>query len=460
MSIWDSMVASASRAVTQAATQAGEVTAVVATKAKLSADLLVIDRDITTRMERFGVDMYAHLEGITSTQEFYVADDRLINIIRPTLISAQREVAAYERKRDAMRGRVNLAEAERVGTGSIIYAATMGEKLMNAAKFAAAGAKEAANKTELAMLERQILGFKEEFGTKLYPIFAAMEDDEGWLPTDRKVRSLYDAAREDIAKMQSAKDEKREQIRRLDGGGAEDDGGFAPPPAVAENALTPTAVATPIGQTMPWASTLPPTSSASGGYGSSGYGIAQQQPIPPAYAQQQQQQQQHQPPIHNSGFGFMQTAAHQPSGGGNVAMPFASSASMPQYHGGGLAQQQRQQQQQYPPAAAPSGHHHHQQQPTAQQQPRSAMAAAFDPFDGIPGAGGPAASAPSWAVAAPPYKADAAALPSPDWFDSFSVGSSSNNNDAARNNNINAGGGTAGKQQSSLSDADMSLFKY
>ena len=178
------MVASASRAVTQAATQAGEVTAVVATRAKLSADLLVIDRDITSRMERFGVDMYAHLEGITSTQEFYVADDRLINILRPTLISAQREVAANERKRDAMRGRVNLAEAKRVGTGSIIYAATVGEKLMNAAKFAAAGTKEAANKTKLAMLERQILGFKEEFGTKLYLIFAAMEDDEGWLPTD------------------------------------------------------------------------------------------------------------------------------------------------------------------------------------------------------------------------------------------------------------------------------------
>ena len=184
MSMWDSMVASASRAVTQAATQAGEVTAVVATRAKLSADLLVIDRDITSRMERFGVDMYAHLEGITSTQEFYVADDRLINILRPTLISAQREVAANERKRDAMRGRVNLAEAKRVGTGSIIYAATVGEKLMNAAKFAAAGTKEAANKTKLAMLERQILGFKEEFGTKLYLIFAAMEDDEGWLPTD------------------------------------------------------------------------------------------------------------------------------------------------------------------------------------------------------------------------------------------------------------------------------------
>ena len=88
------------------------------------------------------------------------------------------------------------------------------------------------------------------------------------------------------------------------------------------------------------------------------------------------------------------------------------------------------------------------------------MAAAFDPFDGIPGAGGTAAPAPSWAVAPPVHKADAAALPSPDWFDSFAVGSSNNNNNAPRNNNNGAVGGAGNKQQSSLSDADMSLFKY
>merc|ERR1719183_2681437 len=109
----------------------------------------MIDRDIHARKEKFGVDMYAHLEKITTTQEFYVAVDRLINVIRPTLIKAQREVAAYERKRDAMKGKVNMAESNRTGSASIFTAQTIGEKLMNAAKYAAAGAKEAASKTEL-----------------------------------------------------------------------------------------------------------------------------------------------------------------------------------------------------------------------------------------------------------------------------------------------------------------------
>ena len=318
--MWDSVVSAA----TKAATQAGEATQTAATKTKLHADLLLIDRDVNARKEKFGVDMYAHLEQITSTQEFYVADDRLINVIRPTLIKAQREVAAYERKRDTLKGKVNLAEANRTGTASILGAQTIGEKLMNAARYAAAGAKEATSKTELAMIERQILGFKEEFGLEMYPVFESMEDNEGWLPTDRKVRALYDQCREDIADMVKAKAEKQEQIKRLDG---LEGSGLTPPtvPVVAAQP-TPAVVATPVhggqqqqqpppphGQ-MPWASTT--QSNPAGAYGSS-YGSSQQashgQYGGQQYGGQQYggtMQQQSQPPQQheqqpNSGFAFM-----------------------------------------------------------------------------------------------------------------------------------------------------------
>jgi len=311
--MWDNIVGAA----TKAATQAGEATQTAATKTKLHADILLIDRDINARKEKFGVDMYAHLEQITSTQEFYVADDRLINVIRPTLIKAQREVAAYERKRDTLRGKVNLAEANRVGTASILGAQTIGEKLMNAARYAAAGVKEATSKTELAMIERQILGFKEEFGLEMYPVFESMEDNEGWLPTDRKVRALYDQCREDIADMVKARAEKKEQIKQLDG---LEGSGLTPPTVVAQP--TPTAVATPVhggqqpqhGQ-MPWSSTAQTTDPHSAGAYGSSYGSSlqashsqyegqqhggttwQQQSQPPPPQQQHQQS--------TSGFAFM-----------------------------------------------------------------------------------------------------------------------------------------------------------
>ena len=431
--IWDNVVASA----TKAANQAGKATEVAATKAKLHADLLVIDRDIHARKEKFGVEMYAHLEAITSTQEFYVADDRLINILRPTLIKAQREVAAYERKRDSMRGKANLAEANRSGSASIFTAATFSEKIMNAAKYAAAGAKEAASKTELAMLERQILGFKEEFGVELYPVLESMEDNEGWLPTDRKVRSLYDSAREDIGKMKKMKEEKNEQIKLSDG--VEGTGISVSVPTKQQQSSMPMAVATPVSQsvgggyvpnqgsstntnsapTASWASTVPSTTTApqppahepayGGGYGSSQQPPAMQTTSYGGMEQAKQLPTQQQPV--DTGFGFMQTT---------------TPSTMPQYNNNPVAAQQSVQQQP--------------QQPPQQQS----FGGAFDQFDGLATASNAGSSFSTSSFNNSATASSTMQAPSSgNAFDPFSRAAAQSSN--------------GGKQ---LNDADMNLFKY
>mmetsp|Transcript_23878 Transcript_23878/g.56520 ORF Transcript_23878/g.56520 Transcript_23878/m.56520 type:complete len:386 (+) Transcript_23878:260-1417(+) len=354
--MWDSAVAAANKA----ATQAGQQAQIAATKAKLHADILVVDRDITSRKEKFGVELYGHLEAITSTQEFYVADDRLINVIRPTLIKCQREVAAYQRKRDALLGKVTAAEANRSGTASIFGAATLSEKIMNAAKYAAAGAKEAASKTELAMLDRQILGFKEEFGTEMYPVFQSMEDNEGWLPTDRKVRSLYDAAREDIADMEKAKDSKREQMKQLDG---VEGSGLTPPSVPAQQPVSPapTVVAAPVqaysisqapaNNKPSWTAPLAQPVVANG-YGTAAIDQTTQIQQPKAVQQDSS----------NSGFGFIQQSAGQSN----------TMNTMPQ-------------------------HASSMQQCTAQPQQQPSMNGVFDPFDGIGGTASTSTSFPQTA---------------------------------------------------------------
>lgn len=411
--IWDNVVASA----TKAATSAGEATQVAAAKAKLHADLLVIDRDIHARKEKFGVDMYAHLESITSTQEFYVADDRLINVIRPTLIKAQREVAAYERKRDAMRGRADAAQANRSGTAPIFTASTIGEKIMNAAKYAAAGAKEAATKTELAMLERQILGFKEEFGVELYPIFESMEDNEGWLPTDRKVRSLYDGAREDINAMQKAKGEKREQIKRLDG---VEGSGLTPP------TVPPVVVATPVHEApgaMPWASTEPASTAAKSV--TNGYGSTQPQAAHAMAAQ-------HQPaPRGDGGFGFVSN---------NDAAAQSMNQSMPSYFGN------------------PAQTQHSGPLSATQQPPQQAMGAVFDPFDGISGSAPPGGGANASSFGAYPYNAGGAGGHQHHPNGATEAQSSGNAFDPFSGAPVTVQSSNSGSQ--ALSDADLNLFKY
>ena len=358
-----------------------------------------------------------------------MADDRLINIIRPTLIKAQREVAAYERKRDAMKGKVNMAEASRTGTASIFTAATIGEKLMNAAKYAAAGTKEIATKTELAMLQRQIVGFKEEFGVELYPIFESMEDNEGWLPTDRKVRSLYDSAREDIQAMAKLKEEKCEQIQKAAHSGGLEGSGLTPPTlAAAQNvsAPTPTAIATPMppvsnqpslgSEQRSWAVTDPTPSQIV----SSGYGSSQSPPVQTAsYGNTMSINQTEQ--LSSDTFGLQSKNTMQPI--------------MPQYPNNSARQQPAKQ----------------------SEQTRSTV---LDPFDGMSTLNASAIDTASPSVSS--YTATQVTHPKNNGFDQFSLGSSYNTTPSAQPSGFDpfSGNNMQSGESTSLSEADLSLFKY
>jgi hypothetical protein len=86
MPIWDSIKAVSKKA--------GDAAAVQAKKAKLKADIVLIDREIVNRQRAFGVAMYDHVAPLSQSQEFYAADDPLTSLIRPPLITAQKEVQA------------------------------------------------------------------------------------------------------------------------------------------------------------------------------------------------------------------------------------------------------------------------------------------------------------------------------------------------------------------------------
>jgi len=182
----------------------------------------------------------------------------------------------------------------------------------------------------------------DQFGNEMYPVFQSMEDNEGWLPTDRKVRSLYDAAREDIAAMEKAKDEKREQMKQLDG---VEGSGLTPPsvPTPQPVSSAPIVVAAPVqaysvsqapvDNQPSWTAPVAQPVIANG-YGTAGIDQTTQLQQPKAVQQ-------------DSGFGFMQ-------------QPAVQSNTMPQ-HASSI------------------------QQYTAQPQQQPSVNGVFDPFDGIGG---------------------------------------------------------------------------
>jgi hypothetical protein len=62
-------------------------------------------------------------------------------------------------------------------------------------------------------MENEILYYKQAFGQELYDELERLEDQKGWLPTDREIRSVYDACRKDIDSILKRRKEKELELK-------------------------------------------------------------------------------------------------------------------------------------------------------------------------------------------------------------------------------------------------------
>jgi len=267
--MWVSIQTSAKNFGDNAAKEAkklGENAAKEAKKAKIRTDILMINRSIDARKRKFGVSMYDSVVPLSSTTEFYASNDKLMEIIRPKLISAQKEVQALAARRVIQAESLTKAEAEHAAAFPT-KAENFGEKFMNFAKGSVFHGNEAKIKTEMSVTDRMMKGYKEDFGVALYDSFAEAEDNEGFLPTDRQIRSVYDTCRQDLTAMEQEKKQKNDELMALGGESSQTDS--FEPPTVQQNTATTTTNTTTITSlnNTTSVSTTNTSSSDNGGYG-------------------------------------------------------------------------------------------------------------------------------------------------------------------------------------------------
>jgi hypothetical protein len=188
-----------------------------AQKARLNAEILLLNRKIVGRINAFGIEMYTHVAPMTESQDFYANDDdRLVQVLRPPLLTASKDIAALQNRFDSVTSQLEEAKVKRAGAFPV-PAETAAEKIKNAGRATAMTANETLLRTELAVVQRQISGIQEAFGRTLYPTLAGMEDDQGWLPTDRGVRSIYDQSRREMDAIYKMRSDKLELLISLGG---------------------------------------------------------------------------------------------------------------------------------------------------------------------------------------------------------------------------------------------------
>ena len=71
---------------------------------------MLVERSIDNRKRSFGVAMYDYLSPLTQSQNFYAAGDKLTTLVRPLMITAQKEIQALAARR--VKQKEELAKAE------------------------------------------------------------------------------------------------------------------------------------------------------------------------------------------------------------------------------------------------------------------------------------------------------------------------------------------------------------
>ena len=206
--LWDNMK--------KAAAKASAAAMVAGNKTRLHGEILLVDREIRGRKQQFGIDLYNHVGPLANSPDFFAADDPLTATLRPPLLTAQREIAALEIRRTKVKEDIKQAEVKRAAAFPD-KAISFADKAKNAAKSAALAGNEAKLATDLSVVESQIKHFKQQFGEDIYGIFVDLEDNKGWLPTDRTIRSMYDKARQDIEKLTKKRSDKISELEALGG---------------------------------------------------------------------------------------------------------------------------------------------------------------------------------------------------------------------------------------------------
>lgn len=216
--LWDS--------IKSVADKVGEVTAAASYKTKVHTELMLIDRELKGRQQTFGVELYEYVEKLSKEPSFYASDDLLTSTLRPPLLKAQREIAALHNKKVKQKTNLETAKANRA---AVAGGTTWQEKVVSTAKTTAMAGGEVKLHTELTLMENEMTHYKYLFGEQLYVEFERLEDEKGWLPTDREIRSIYDQARRDIEKIQKKRVAKEEELSGIGGAAAAPAGGFDPP---------------------------------------------------------------------------------------------------------------------------------------------------------------------------------------------------------------------------------------
>jgi len=185
----------------------GKRASIAGQKAKLKAEIALMDHKIKGRKQLFGVELYDFLVPFAEKDPTFIIESDTLTNIQGLFVTAFKDNKALLQKK-ATKDHDLTRVAEKRAISFPIPAQTIGGKVMNAGKSAKMTGQETAIKAKKAMIEREMNGNKQLFGLHAYELLVQLEDNTKWLPSDRDVRFFYDQARREVTALENEKKAK------------------------------------------------------------------------------------------------------------------------------------------------------------------------------------------------------------------------------------------------------------
>ena len=203
---------------------AGKRASIAGQKAKLSADLMLIEQKIKATKHQFGVDLYDMLAGQADQDPMFLIEGDALEEIRGIFVTCYKNQKALLQKKAQADAQLESVEQRRKAVNSRhnntlsfeVPADTVGERILNAPKNLQLKSQETKVKAARNVIEQDLLNNKKAFGVQMYDFLLELEKCDHWIPHDDKVRLHYNHARREIAQLELIKEEKVEDKEVLD----------------------------------------------------------------------------------------------------------------------------------------------------------------------------------------------------------------------------------------------------
>lgn len=199
-----------------------------AAKTKIKGEIALMDREIKTRKQRFGVDAYDTMTKVEAEKKKLWSSGPDESTLQEPYDAAKKEIDLAVAKKEEKQQNIDALDVQ---ITSKAPATNMKEKMSNAGNIAKEATLKTKLKGEIVLIDQEIKSKKQAFGIIMYDLMSQARASGNWeKASDEDVGNCFEGAKSDLLVIMQKRDNKEKELIAL-GGSLQPAGASEPAPA-------------------------------------------------------------------------------------------------------------------------------------------------------------------------------------------------------------------------------------